>query len=395
MMNIDLKRIDLHPGREKRLLQGHRWVFSNELSGNLSEFEPGSWVAVHSSKGVCLGSGYINPHSLIAVRLICPAHEKPSQDTFRGLLKNAAQRRQTLFYPDSQCTRVVYGEADGLPGLIVDRYGEVLVYQITTLGMALLEDLVRELLIELFQPKAMVFRNDTPVRTLEGLPIEKGLAYGELPDPCSISIDGLEFIIDPIEGQKTGFYLDQRENRKVLRRWSKGKRVLDLFCYNGAWGLSAASAGALEVLGVDQASEGLTQGRSSAALNNLEGICRFQKEEAFYFLKTVKRGAFDIIILDPPSFARTRSVIPQAVRGYTDLNRRAMLALEPGGILVSCSCSYHMSETMFREMLLKAAQASGRQLRLLEARGQAMDHPVLLAMPETGYLKCYFLEVLP
>ena len=393
-MQYDLKRVDLLPGREKRLLQGHRWVFSNEISGNPSAFEPGSWVTVHSSKGVCLGSGYINPHSLIAVRLVCTPHEKPSEEWFRDLLEQAARRRQTMFYPDSPCARMVYGETDGLPGLIVDRYGEVVVYQISTLGMALMEDLVKDILLDLFHPRALVFRHDTPIRMLEGLPIEKGVAYGDIPDPCWIEIDGLEFLIDPLNGQKTGFYLDQRDNRKVLRRWSEGKKILDLFCYSGAWSLSAALAGAQEVLGVDQSFESITQARTSAARNNLENICRFQEEEVFYFLKTIKKGAFDVIILDPPAFARTKATASQAIRGYTDLNRRAMLALEPGGILVSCSCSYHLGEEMFRDLLLRAAQASGRQLRVLEARSQAMDHPVLLAMPEMRYLKCYFLQVL-
>ncbi len=393
-MQSDLKSVHLLPGREKRLLQGHRWVFSNELASHPSEFEPGSWVSVYTSKGVCFGSGYINPHSLIAVRLVCRPHEKPSREFFGERLKKAAERRDTLFYPASPCTRLVYGEADGLPGLIVDRYGEVLVYQITTLGMSQKEGLLRELLLDLFRPQALVFRNDTSVRTLEGLPLEKGVAHGELPDPCWINIDGLEFLIDPVNGQKTGFYLDQRDNRGTLRRWAKDRRVLDLFCYNGAWGLSAAAAGARQVVGIDQSSEAVEQARHSAARNHLETICRFDQEEAFFFLRSLKKGAFDLIILDPPAFAKTRSTLSQARKGYTDLNRRALLALEPGGILVSCSCSYHLSEEAFREVLLNAALASGRQLRLLEARGQALDHPVLLAMPETRYLKCTILEVL-
>lgn len=393
-MDFDFNRLDLLPGRERRLLLGHRWVFSNELSGNLSALEPGSWVTVHSNKGVCLGSGYVNPHSLIAVRMVCAPHEKPSPDFFRNLIEKAALRRRTLLYPDSSCARVVYGEADGLPGLVVDRYGDVVVYQITTLGMARMEDLVRGILVDLFRPKALVFRHDTPVRLLEGLPLEKGVAHGDLPDPCWIEVDGVEFVIDPLNGQKTGFYLDQRDNRTVLRRWAEGRKVLDLFCYNGAWSLSAAAAGAREVLGVDQSPEAVTQARTSAARNRLESICRFQEEEVFTFLRTLKRGAFDLIILDPPAFAKTRGTTNQAIRGYTDLNRRALLALEPGGILVSCSCSYHLSEEMFRDLLLKAALASGRRLRVLEARSQSMDHPVLLAMPETRYLKCAFLEVL-
>jgi len=392
-MRYELLRIDLLPGRERRLLQGYRWVFGNEIANSLSEFEPGSWVAVHSSKGVFLGSGYVNPHSLIAVRLVCPPHQEPSEDFIRGLLENAATRRQSAYYPDSCCSRVVYGEADGLPGLIVDRYNEILVYQISTLGMARMEGLVKGALLDLFHPKALVFRHDTPARTLEGLPLEKGIAYGELSHPCWIHVDGIEFLIDPLDGQKTGFYLDQRDNRNVLRRWSEGKRVLDLFCYNGAWSLSAAFSGASEVLGVDQSAEGILQAGKSATRNDLEKTCRFQEEEVFFFLKHLKKGTFDLIVLDPPAFAKTKRAVPQAIKGYTDLNRRAMLALEPGGILVSCSCSYHLDEKMFQEVLLKAAQASGRQLRLLEARSQALDHPVLLAMPETRYLKCYFLEV--
>lgn len=393
-MDKDLKRIDLLPGREKRLLLGHRWVFSNELAGNVSALEPGSWVTVHSSKGVCLGSGYINPHSLIAVRLVCAPNEKPSPEFFRRLMEQAALRRQALHYPGSSCARMVYGEADGLPGLVVDRYGDVLVYQITTLGMARMEDMVKDILLDLFRPGTLVFRNDTPVRLLEGLPLEKGVARGELPDPCRVEVDGLEFVIDPLNGQKTGFYLDQRDNRALLRRWSEGRKVLDLFCYNGAWSLSAAAAGAGRVVGVDQSSEAVAQARASAALNGFEDRCAFQEEEVFTFLRTIKKGAFDLIILDPPAFAKTRGTTPQAIKGYTDLNRRAMLALEPGGILVSCSCSYHLGEAMFRDLLLKAAQASGRRLRVLKEGGQAMDHPVLLAMPETRYLKCAFLEVL-
>ena len=393
-MQIELKPIHLLPGREKRLLQGHKWLFSNELADHPTDFEPGAWVTVYSSKGVCFGSGYLNPHSLIAVRLVCRPHEKPSRELFGELLTRAADRRESLFYPNSGCSRLVYGEADGLPGLIVDRYGEVLVYQLTTLGMSLMEDLLRELLLELFRPQALVFRHDTAIRTLEGLPMVKGVAHGELPDPCWIEIEGLHFLIDPLNGQKTGFYLDQRDNRQALRRWAKGRKALDLFCYNGAWGLSAAAAGAHEVVGIDQARDAVDQARHSAARNRLETICRFETEEAFTFLKTVKKGAFELIVLDPPAFAKTRSNLPQALKGYTDLNRRALLALEPGGILVSCSCSYHLSEDLFREMLLKAAQASGRQLRVLEVRGQALDHPVLLAMPETRYLKCAILEVL-
>lgn len=395
MMEFESVRpLRLHPGREKRLLQGHRWVFSNEIGDTLSEVMPGSWVEVQSSKGVPLGIGTINPRSLIAVRIICAPGEKPSRDLFKDRLLRASSFRGSRVYPNSSCYRMVFGESDGLPGLIVDRYDDVLVYQVGTLGMSGLEPLIRELLLELFQPKALVYRHDSNVRSLEGLELTKGVAYGEVPADCWIDVDGIQQRLSPLGGQKTGFYLDQRDNRQALRRWVSGARVLDLFCYNGAWSLVAASAGALEVLGVDDSSEAVKQASQNADRNKLRDKCRFEVGEAFRFLKSVPRGAFDLIILDPPAFAKTKSALPDARKGYTDLNRRAMLVLEPGGILVSCSCSYHLSEELFRQVLLQAAQASGRRLRLLEARGQAADHPVLLSMPETQYLKCFFLQVL-
>lgn len=388
-----MKPVKLHSGRARRILQGHRWIFSNEISEKLSDFEPGSWVEVRSSKGVPLGSGYINPRSLIAVRLVCPPGQEPSKDFFSGLIKNANERRSRIYYPGSRCYRVVYGESDGLPGLVVDRYGDILVYQITTLGMARMEPLIKELLIELFKPAALVYRHDAPVRALEGLSPEKGIAYGELPDEYWVELDGIEYGLFPLSGQKTGLFLDQRDNRKAFRHWVSGKRVLDLFCNNGAWSLSAVAGGAVEVVGVDQSEEAVRQGRANATRNSMGERCRFVEDEAFHFLKTLERGSYDTIVLDPPAFAKNKSALPEAQKGYMDLNRRALLALKPGGMLVSCSCSYHVSNDMFREVILQAAQASGRQLRLLEARSQALDHPVLLSMPETRYLKCFFLEV--
>jgi 23S rRNA (cytosine1962-C5)-methyltransferase len=388
-----MKPLRLHPGREKRILLGHRWVFSNEIADSLSNYEPGSWVEVYSAKGVLLGSGYINPKSLIAVRLVCPPGQKPTKEFFQDLFKRAAAFRSEVLYPGSNCYRVIYGESDGLPGLVVDRYGDVLVYQINTLGMAGMETLIQELLLELFSPKALVFRNDSQVRSLEGLPLEKGIVFGNLPDDHQVDMDGHTVTVDLLSGQKTGLFLDQRENRNALRRYVKGKKVLDLFCYNGLWAMMAAKAGAIEVVGVDQSSEAIDQARKNAAANSVEYRCRFEEDDVFRFLKSVEKGSFDVVVLDPPAFAKTGKALPQAIKGYTDLNRRALLTLNSGGILVSCSCSYHMSEEVFRDMLLLASKASGRQLRLLESRTQAMDHPVLLAMPETRYLKCFFLEV--
>lgn len=385
-------RLRLHQGRERRVLQGHRWVFANEIADRFADCEPGSWVEVLSDKGVSLGSGYINPHSLIAVRIVCPPGRKPDREFFHHLITDARTRRE-IIYPGSECWRAVFGESDGLPGLVADRYGDVLVCQITTLGMARMEPLIREVLVDVYKPRAMVFRNDTTVRTLEGLPLEKDVAFGNLPDPLRVKTDGLEFRLDPLNGQKTGLYLDQRDNRNAFRRWAGGRRVLDLFCYNGAWSLAALSGGAIETVGVDQSPDAIDQARDNAARNGMEDRCSFLEGDVFHHLRSVEKGAFDVIILDPPAFAKTRNSLPDARKGYTDLNRRALLALKPGGMLVSCSCSHHLNEEMFRETLLNAARAAGRRLRLVEARGQAADHPVLLAMPETRYLKCWFLEV--
>lgn len=389
-----MKKVRLHPGREKRVLQGHRWIFSNEIAERLSEFEPGSWVEVHSAGGIHLGSGYINPKSLIAIRLICRPGQEPSREFFSQLIQRADRTRKESIYPGSSCYRAVYGDSDGLPGLIVDRYGDILVYQVTTLGISRMEPMIREVLIELFNPTALLFRNDTQVRALEGLPMEKGIAYGTLDEEVMVEIDGIQHVLNPLSGQKTGMFLDQRDNRQALRRWVKGRRVLDLFCYNGGWSLSAAAGGAERVIGVDQSDEAIRYGALSAARNGFGDLCTFQTGEAFRYLKTVEKGQFDLIVLDPPAFAKSKSSLPEARKGYTDINRRALLCLESGGILVTCSCSFHLSEEMFRETLLQASRASGRQLRLLEARGQALDHPCLLAMPETRYLKCFFLEVI-
>lgn len=389
-----MNSLHLHPGRERRILQGHRWVFGNEVADSLHDYEPGSWVEVLSSRNVSLGSGYINPESLIAVRLVCPPGKKPDEQYFRKAMANAAAYRESI-YPGSRCHRLIFGESDCLPGLVVDRYEDVLVYQVGTLGMAKMEPLMQELLMDVFKPSALVFRNDSSTRAYEKLPQEKGIARGDLPeDGIPIELDGIKYRVDPLQGQKTGMYLDQRDNRKAIRSLVQGKRVLDLFCYNGAWGLSAAAGGAEEVIGVDQSADAVRQARANAALNPFGSRCSFVAEDVFEHLKRMPRNQFDVIVLDPPAFAKTKSALPEAQKGYTDINRRALLALKPGGLLITCSCSYHMNEALLRDILLSAGQASGRRLRLLDVRGQALDHPAILAMPETRYLKCFVVQAM-
>jgi 23S rRNA (cytosine1962-C5)-methyltransferase len=386
-----VKTIKLNPGCERRILKGHRWIFSNEIAGPLSDFDPGSWVEAVTAKGVSLGAGYINPSSLIAVRLVCPPGKKPDESFFRKALLDAANFRRFL-YPGEESFRLVFGESDGLPGLIVDRYGEVLVYQTATAGTAAIEGSIKELLLDLFKPSALVFRNDSSARAFEGLAIEKGVAWGSVAGGVPVRIDSIDYLVDVMDGQKTGMYLDQRDNRRAAKYWTKGKRVLDLFCYNGAWSFSAIAGGAVETVGVDQSFEAIEQARQNAAINGIGDRASFVAADVFDYLKRTPRSSFDIVVLDPPAFAKTKSAVTEARKGYTDLNRRALLALKPGGLLITCSCSYHMSEELFRDTLISAAQASGRKLRLLQARGQSLDHPVLLAMPETRYLKCFVVE---
>jgi 23S rRNA (cytosine1962-C5)-methyltransferase len=304
----------------------------------------------------------------------------------------ADQRRQAL-YSGVSTYRMVFSEADFLPGLIVDRYDRHLTVQILTQGMARVEDLLLNLLSQEFQPDSIILCNDTAARTLEGLPLERRVARGQLPDSLIIKLDGVTHHLTPLEGQKTGFYLDQRENRLRLAGYVRNKRVLDGCCYEGAWGLYAAGFGARLVVGVDQSARALNRGMVNARANGLEHVCRFEQRDIFEYLKE-SQEQFDLIVLDPPAFAKSKGKLKQAERGYLDLNRRAIKSLGPGGILVTCSCSHHLKLERFQLLLSQAGRLAGKRLRLLETRGQARDHPVLLSMPETAYLKCLFLEVL-
>ena len=382
--------VRLKQGCEKRLIKGHKWVFSNEIAEPLKNFSPG-WVKIYSHKEAFIGTGYINPHSLIAVRIISRNEEEPGRAIFLKRIAEASERKKSL-YPESTALRIIYGESDNLPGLILDRYGDVFVCQANTLCMSEHQEIIKECILELFSPKAIVFRNDSRARILEGLKQEKYLAYGSLPERVLVKMNGLNFEVDVLNGQKTGFFLDQRDNREALRKYAPGRSVLDFYCYDGAWSLVAESAGAAGVTGIDSSPFAVERAKNNASINNLN--CKFIKAEALDVLKSLTRNSQDIIILDPPAFAKSKKDLPDAIRGYIDINRRALLALKPGGILVSCSCSYNISYEDFHEVILKAAVSAGKELRLLESRGQALDHPVLLAMPETAYLKCLILEAI-
>lgn len=384
----------LHVRRSRRLKAGHLWVFSNDLLESPKQFEPGSLVDILDRKDEFLGTGYINPHSLIAVRLLTGTRRHIDRGFFLDRASRALALRERLA-AGSDAFRVIYSEADGLPGLIADKYGDCLVLQFLTLGMETFREVVIDVLGELLMPKTIVLRNDSRMRLLEGLGQEKYVLKGDLDQLPIIQEDGLRFEIDPMDGQKTGFFLDQRENRSELRRFLRGGRGLDLFCYQGAWALHLASAG-IDVICVDSSERALERARRNAGLNGLADRLLFRRDDVFSFLEsqdTSVGGRYEVIVLDPPAFVKSAAKINEAIRAYRELNARCMRLLAPGGILATSSCSYHLAREDFLKLLRDAARDSGRTVRLLALRSQAPDHPVLLAMPETEYLKCAFLIV--
>jgi 23S rRNA (cytosine1962-C5)-methyltransferase len=390
-----LPRITLNPPALRRLKSGHPWIFSNELTRVPKELDPGQLVEVFTVKGESIGRGYFNPRSLISVRLLTREPVPIDETLFDQKISQARARREHLF-PGEEAYRLVFGEADGVPGLIVDRYGSVLVTQFLTAGMERLQEMILPLLEKRFQPIAVVGRNDSPSRILEGLPQEKRILIGDLPSEVVIQKNGLTFEVDVWEGQKTGFFLDQAENYPCLKGRVGGGRVLDAFCYTGAWGIHAAKYGAREVQGLDSSKKAILHAKSNANRNRLDSVCTFKEEDVFDGLRRLHAAGerFDTVILDPPSFARSRKEIKDALRGYKEINRMAMLLLSPDGILITCSCSHLITNEMFREMLASAAADAGRAFIIADWRTQSRDHPIALAIPETQYLKCVVLQLI-
>jgi 23S rRNA (cytosine1962-C5)-methyltransferase len=389
-----MKTLRLKPGEDRRIREGHPWVFANEIASALSEYPAGEVVDIEDAGGEFIGRGYVNPHSLIAARILSRRKEAIDQAFFRHRLERALAYRERIC-PGGKAHRLCYSEGDHLPGLIVDRYGDVCVAQILTAGMESLIAEIQGAILDLFAPRAIVARNDLPIRKLEGLPQEKRVLTGEIPSPLVVRVGEVEMEVDVLEGQKTGLFLDQRENYRLLQGRVAGKRVLDLFCYTGGWALHAARWGAEEVVGVDGSARAVEEARRNAERNLLAPCCRIVQEEVFEGLRSREhRGErFDVVVLDPPAFVKSRGRIREALKGYREVNRRAIRLLSPGGVLITSSCSYHLEREAFREMLRRAAAEAGREVRLLGMYGQARDHPVLLSVPETDYLKCAVLEV--
>jgi len=390
-----LEKIRLKKNEDKRIIEGHLWVFSNEIDSSIEAKGEGEVVEVEDCQGNFLAKGYYNRHSLIAVRILSyQKDEKIDKDFFFKRMEQALKYRQRL-YPQLSSYRVVYSEGDFLPGLIIDKYEKSLALQILTSGMERLEEDIIQAGEILFSPARIVLRNDASFRELEGLVQGVRIIKGDIKNPALIEEFGLKLFVDLKEGQKTGFFFDQKENRLIGAIYAKGRKVLDCFCYTGAWGITAAKNGAKGVLGIDSSQKSLELAQKNAKLNEVDKLCTFVKGDAFEVLRGLvqKEEKFDMVILDPPAFVKSKSKLVEGMKGYKEINLQALKLLDKGGMLISCSCSHNLSRDLFIEIIKSSAKDAHKTLRLIEFRTQAKDHPILLSMPETEYLKCAILEV--
>lgn len=371
-----------------RAASGHPWIFSSDIVDR-GDAAPGDAVKVLDPRGKFLGTAHYSSTSQITLRLLSDKAETLDRDFFIKRITAALEHRERVVQ-DTDAYRLVFSEGDLLPGLIVDRYGPVLTLQTLNQGMDRARDLIVECLEELLAPAGILARNDVSVRKLEGLPLEVVTLAGEIPERVQIRMNGLRLEADLLHGQKTGVYLDQRENYLVAKRWARG-RVLDCFTSSGGFALHTA-AKAESVEGVDSSAGALATAEANAKANGI-GNVHFRQADVFEFLSGIDRR-YSMVVLDPPAFAKSRRAVEDATRGYKEINLRALRLLDSGGVLVTCSCSHHMSEAAFYEVVAQAALDAGKTLRVLERRTQAADHPILLTVPETLYLKCLVLEVL-
>ena len=390
------RELRLKRGEERRLAAGHLWVFSNEVDTDatpLTTFAPGDLAQITSHRGQFLGHAYVNPHALICARILSQEAAQPiDRELIEMRLRAALALRERLYREPYY--RLVFGESDGLPGLVLDRYGEVLVGQIATAGMEALKETVVEAVRSLLSPAALYWKNDSAARQLEQLPQVAQAAFGEIPADITALEAGLRFAAPLSHGQKTGWFYDQTHNRSRLARYlSPGARVLDVCSYVGAWGVTALKAGAAAATCIDSSQAALDFARRNAQANGLalEAI----RSDAFEALKSLHgQGArFDVVVLDPPAFIKRKKDIPQGQAAYRKLNQLALALIESDGLLVSCSCSYHLAPEELVTAIQTAARHAGRFVQILEAGGQSPDHPVHPAIPETRYLKAFFCRV--
>lgn len=387
----------LRRGEDARLRAGHLWVFANEVDVErtpLTGFQPGEPCAVLDAAGRAIGVGYVNPHSLICARLMARGLRSPlDRSLLVHRIKVALGLRERL--RDKPYYRLLYGESDGVPGMVVDRFGDVLVAQSTTAGIDNLRQEAEEALVKVLKPRALVWKNDSALRQLEGLEANVETAFG---DPAGTLVEeaGLRFAVDPLAGQKTGWFYDQHDNRNRVMPLLRDARVLDLFSYVGAWSLRSAAAGASEVVAVDSSAAALKALAANATSNELTDRIQTHQADVPDFLRAAReeRQRFDVAIVDPPAYIKRRKDFVQGRRAYRRLNELAMRVLSRDGLLVSCSCSHHMPESVLLAEIQKAARHIDRQVQVLARLQQAADHPVHPAIPETSYLKGFVCRVL-
>lgn len=392
---------------ETTIRSGHPWVYDTEVLNTVGDYSDGDLVDVLSTRGKYLGTGFINGNSKIRVRLISRnANDSFDEAFFERRLRHAWDYRKTVMGSDLSCCRLIFGEADLFPGLTVDRFDNILVAQTLSLGIEQRKEMLFSLLYKILKEDGqridgLYERNDVAIRELEGMEQGKGFfPLAGLPTPSftetTITENGIEYRVDFENGQKTGFFLDQKYNRQAVARISRGKRVLDCFTHTGSFALNAAKGGAAHVLAVDISQDAVTMAQANAKRNGLDGVVECKAANVFDLLPQLAdgpRGAYDMVILDPPAFTKSRKTADNAIRGYKEINLRAMKLLPPGGYLATCSCSHFMTDEMFCDMLGSAASDAGVGLRQIEARYQSPDHPILWNVPETGYLKFYIFQI--
>lgn len=389
-----MAKIVLKKGEEQRIQMGHPWIFDNEVRSTEGSYEPADIVDVFDFKDRFIGRGYINPKSKILVRLLTREHEEINKEFFRKRIIQAWEYRKKLV--DTSSCRVIFGEADFLPALIVDKFSDYLSIQTLSLGIEKYKDIIVELLEEILEPKGIYERNDVKIREKEGLEQKKGFIKGPFDTTVEIMENEVKMLVDIENGQKTGYFLDQRENRAALKPFVKDARVLDTFTHTGGFALHAAHYGAKEVTAVDISEHAIEYVKRNAEINGMQDKIKGVVGNVFDVLKEyqVANEKFDVVILDPPAFCKTKSAVEGAYRGYKDINLRGMKILKPGGFLVTCSCSHYMYPGIFMEMIQDAAMDAKRIVRQVEFRTQAKDHPVLYGSDESMYLKCVILQVI-
>ncbi len=378
-----------------RIHQGHPWIFATEVGEVEGSYNAGDIVEVYSYKGTFVGKGYINPASQIRIRLLTRnTEEQIDEQFFFQKIKAAWQYRQQIGYVEN--CRLIFGEADGLPALIIDKFNDYFVLQTLALGIERWKPAIVKAIEQLFQPKGIYERNDVPVRTLEGLEQVKGFLSDPFPTQIILNENGLKFHVDIENGQKTGYFLDQQDNRRAIQHICKDAQVLEAFCYTGTFSLHAAHYGAKQVLGLDISETAIATAKRNAQLNQLDGVCNFECVNAFDVLKqwSKEHKTFDVVMLDPPAFTKSRANISKAITGYKEINLRGMKLTREGGFLVTASCTNLVPPDLFLKTIADAAKDAKRSIRQVCWQTQAADHPIIWQIPSTQYLKFLIVQVL-